>query len=209
MNKKGIAGILTALMLMLLSTTALAKEPLAVVKAPIDIVITILNDPQYQAPGAKLAQRDEIWKTLKPMFDFNEISKRAAARHWRDFSDGEKKAFADVFAEFLGNTYIDKIQGEYHNERIAYLGQDLYSDSYAEVKTHIIRETLETPVNYRLIKTAENQWKVYDILVEGVSLVKNYRSQFASILRKEKPAQLIKLLSNKLVEQENRMNNNG
>lgn len=209
MIHKAVAGILTVLMLTLFPAAAQAREPMDVIKAPIDAVITILNDPQYKAPGTKSAQRNVIWKSVEPMFDFEEISKRTVARHWRDFSEAEQTAFADVFAQFLGNTYIDKIQGEYHNEEIVYLGQDLYSDDYAEVRTQIVRETLEIPVNYRMFKNDENQWKVYDIIVEGVSLVKNYRTQFASILRKEKPAQLIERLNQKLTEQKNRLNGNG
>ena len=115
----------------------------------------------------------------------------------------------DVFAQFLGNTYIDKIQGEYHNEQIVYLGQDFYSDTYVEVKTQIVRETLTIPVNYRMLKDRDGQWKVYDIIVEGVSLVKNYRTQFASILSKDKPAQLIQQLNDKLAEQNKRLAENG
>lgn len=206
---KSIAGSLAVLMLMTFPAAAISMEPIEAIKAPIDIVIAILNHPQYKVAGAKSAQRDEIWKNVKPMFDFEEISKRTVARNWSDFSATERAAFTEVFAQFLGNTYIDKIQGEYHNERIVYLGQDFYSDVYAEVKTHIFRETVEIPVNYRMIKGGDGQWKIYDIIIEGVSLVKNYRTQFASILKKEKPAQLIQRLNEKLVEQNKRFAENG
>ena len=206
---KSIAGALAVLMLMGFPAAAESMEPLAAIKAPIDIVITILNDPQYQVAGAKSAQRDEIWKNVKPMFDFEEISRRAVARNWNDFTAAEKVAFTDVFAQFLGNTYIDKIQGEYHNEKIVYIGQDVRSEVYAEVKTHVVRETIEIPVNYRMRKNDDGQWHIYDIIVEGVSLVKNYRTQFASILRKKKPTQLIQQLNEKLTEQNNRLAENG
>jgi phospholipid transport system substrate-binding protein len=204
-----IAGVLAALMLVAAPVAAATMEPMAIVKEPIDAVIEILNDPQYKAEGTKSAQRDEIWKVVRPMFDFDEISRRAVARDWRRFSPEEKTTFADVFAQFLGNTYIDKIQGEYHNEQIVYLGQDLKTDRFAEVKTNLVREALVIPVNYRLIKGDDGQWKVYDIIVEGVSLVKNYRTQFASILRKKKPAQLIEQLNQKLAEQNQRLADNG
>ena len=105
-----------------------------------------------------------------------------------------------MFSTFLGNTYIDKIQGEYHNEKIVYQDQEIREEKYAEVKTQLIRETVETPVNYRMIKGKDGSWKVYDIIVEGVSLVKNYRTQFANILQKETPAQLIQRLKDKLIE---------
>ena len=206
---KTIACALAVLILTVCPSAAASMEPMATIKDPIDAVIAILNDPQYKVEGAKSAQRDTIWKTVKPMFDFNEISKRAVARHWKRFTAAEKATFADVFAQFLGNTYIDKIQGEYHNEQILYLGQDFYSDRYAEVKTQLVREALVIPVNYRLIKSSGGQWKVYDIIVEGVSLVKNYRTQFASILKKKKPAQLIQQLNDKLAEQNQRLADNG
>jgi phospholipid transport system substrate-binding protein len=196
-------------LLLVLPGTAVSMEPMVVIKAPIDTVIAILNDPQYEVAGTRSAQRDEIWKNVKSMFDFNEISRRAVARNWQDFTDAEKAAFTEVFSQFLGNTYIDKIQGEYHNEKIVYLGQDFYSDVYAEVKTNIVRESLEIPVNYRMMRDGDGNWKVYDVIVEGVSLVKNYRTQFASLLRKEKPAQLIERLDEKLAEQNRQLSENG
>ncbi len=206
---KSTAGVLAVYVLMIFPAVAVSLEPMATIKAPIDTVIAILNDPQYKVKGTKSAQRDEIWKNVKPMFNFDEIARRTVARNWSDFNDAEKAAFTDVFAQFLGNTYIDKVQGEYHNEQIAYLGQDFYSDIYAEVKTQIVRETLKIPVNYRMLKGGDGQWKVYDIIVERVSLVKNYRTQFASILRKDKPAQLIRQLNDKLAEQNKRLAENG
>ncbi|WP_319406787.1 ABC transporter substrate-binding protein [uncultured Desulfosarcina sp.] len=209
MIPKSIAAVMAVFLVMVFPAAAVSMEPLAVIQAPIDTVIAILNDPQYKVAGTKSAQRDEIWKIVKPMFDFDEIAKRAVARNWSDFNDAEKIAFTDVFAQFLGNTYIDKIQGEYHNEQIVYLGQDFYSDIYVEVKTQIVRETLTIPVNYRMLKGGDGQWKVYDIIVEGVSLVKNYRTQFASILSKDKPAQLIQQLNDKLAEQNKRLAENG
>lgn len=211
MIPKSIAGALAVFLLTAFPAAALSMEPMAVVKAPIDAVITILNDPRYKVKkaGTRSAQRDEIWKAVKPLFDFDEVSKRAVARNWRTFTDAEKEEFSDVFAHFIGNTYIDKIQGEYHNEQIVYIGQNFHSDRYAEVRTQIVRETVEIPVNYRMYKDRDGRWKVYDITVEGVSLVKNYRTQFASILRKETPAQLIRRLNKKLAEQNRRFAENG
>lgn len=205
-----IASMLALFLLTVASSAvAVSPDPMETIRTPIDAVIVILNDPKYKVPGSKAAQREEIWKTVKPMFDFVEISKRSVARNWNDFSDSDKASFTDVFSRFLGNTYIDKIQGEYHDEKIVYQGQDLFSDRYAEVKTQILRETVQIPVNYRLFKNNDGEWKVYDIIVEGVSLVKNYRTQFASILQKDKPVTLIEMLREKLTEQNNRLSANG
>ena len=145
MIPKSIAAAMAVFLMMGFPAVAISMEPMTVISAPIDTVIAILNDPQYTVAGTKSAQRDRIWKIVKPMFDFDEIAKRAVARNWNDFNDAEKASFTDVFAQFLGNTYIDKIQGEYHNEQIVYTGQDFYSDIYVEVKTQIVRETLTIP----------------------------------------------------------------
>ena len=208
MTRRILAGMLLMSIVAFGPMAFASMEPMAVIQEPIDAVIVILNDPQYKNPETKAVQRSEIWKIVQPMFDFNEVSIRALARNWSQFSEAEKEAFVDVFAQFLGNTYIDKIQGEYHNEQIVYLGQTLYKDEYAEVKTKIVREAVEIPVNYRLRKKGDGQWKVYDIIVEGVSLVKNYRTQFASILKKKKPAQLIEQLNDKLEDQNRRLAGN-
>lgn len=181
---------------------AAADDPLETLKKPIDKVIQILNEPQYKDPAKKEEQRDRLWETTRGLFDFTEISRRAVARHWKKFSPDQKKRFSEVFAEFLGNTYIDKIQSEYNNERIVYVGQ-VAKGKKALVKTKILRgESLEIPIAYRM-KKINGQWKVYDILVEnGVSLIKNYRIQFSEILKKNTPEYLIKRLEKKLAEQE-------
>ncbi len=197
--KTGInISIFLMICMLLISSDAVAStSPLETIKGPIDELIVILNDPVYKDDLSKVRQRDKIWETVKVIFDFNEISRRALARNIKIFSKEEIKAFIDVFSEFLGSTYIDKIQGEYSNEKIVYLSEEILKKGRALARTKILRETLEIPVDYRL-KFVNGGWKVYDIVVEGVSLVKNYRIQFNRILKKESPAQLIERLDKKL-----------
>jgi phospholipid transport system substrate-binding protein len=174
--------------------------PLNTIKERIDQIITVLNDPQYQTPGQRGPQREKIWEISHPMFDFEEISRRTVGPKWKTFSEEEKVKFTDVFSAFLSNTYIDKMQGEYHNEHIVYL-KELVKEPLALVRTKLVRETVEIPIDYRL-RLDGSQWKIYDILVEnGVSLVQNYRVQFRSILEKETPAELIQRLEVKLKTQ--------
>lgn len=182
---------------------AAQPNPLEVLKPPVDDVITILNDPKYKAEddALKAEQRDKIWLSINKIFDFEEVSKRALARNWKKFSTTEKKEFIDVFGGFLGNTYVDKIQGEYHNEKIVYGEQKIIDEKWALVRTTIKRETLEIPVDYKM-KLIDGQWRIYDVVVEGISLIKNYRVQFNSILRKEKPAELIERLKKKKIATE-------
>lgn len=174
--------------------------PLETIQGPINEIITVLNDPVYAETDKKSLQREKIWQAAKPLFDFEEISQRTIGKEWTRFSDSERERFTAVFSEFLANTYIDKIQGEYHNEKIAFLNE-LVRNDIALARTKLIRDSLEIPIDYRMRRIGKD-WKVYDILVEnGVSLVKNYRVQFLSILQNETPAQLISRLEKKLKEQ--------
>ena len=176
-----------------------ALSPLESLKGPIDRIIDVLNDPAYKESGRKEAQREKIWEIARPIFDFLEISKRAIGKPWTGFTAAEKDRFTDVFSEFLGNTYIDKLQGEYNNEKIDFQ-KELVKGSKALVRTTLRRESVQIPIDYRM-KQIEGAWKVYDIIIEnGVSLVKNYRVQFSSILQNETPNALIQRLEKKLAE---------
>lgn len=174
--------------------------PMDALKGPVDEGIRLLSDPKYKNPSLKRVQREKIWEIVRKAFDFTELSGRALATNWKIFSSLQRREFSEVFSEVLGNTYLDKIQGGYMDEKVVYLGQEMISDTKAVVKTKIIREKGEIPVDYSM-RFKNDNWKVYDIYVEGVSLVQNYRSQFNDILSKETPDELIKRLEKKLAEQ--------
>ena len=188
------------LLLTVIAPSAFGTQPLDTLKEPVDQIIQILNDPQYKDPSKRDVQHDNIWKIVRTIFDFKAISRLTVGRYWKKFVPSEKEAFTDVFSQFLGNTYISKIQGEYQNEEIVFLGQKMISESKALVKTKIIRAGVETPINYRMYRRKDN-WKIYDVKIEGVSLVKNYRNQFRKILLKELPTQLIERVQEKLENQ--------
>lgn len=174
-----------------------ATGPMETLKGPFDHIISILNDPALAAPDKKSTQRDLIWETARPVFNFDAISRLAVGQPWKSFTPDERTRFIKVFSEFLGSTYIDKLQSEYHNEQI-FFDKELVKGSKALVRTHLLRNNAQIPIDYRMHQTG-GEWKIYDILVEnGVSLVKNYRVQFTSILQDQTPAQLIERLENKL-----------
>jgi phospholipid transport system substrate-binding protein len=203
MCKKYWTGFFLACFLLAHQAVAIAESPspLETLKGPFDQIVSILNDPAYKTEKQKISQRDKIWLVARPLFDFAEISRRTVGKDWDRFSEEEQTRFTDIFAEFLGNTYIDKMQGEYHNEKIVFF-KELVKGPIALARTKLVRESLEIPIDYRM-KQVDGHWKIYDVLVEnGVSLVKNYRVQFKSILQKESPAQLIERLKIKLAEQQ-------
>lgn len=196
--------ILTTIVLLLSGQGTAGTQkvrPMETLQGPINEIIRILNDPSYNTSGKKAAQKVEIWKVASPIFNFNEISRRAVGKkRWARFSKDEKSRFSAVFSEFLGATYIDKLQGEFSNERIDF-EKELVKGSKALVRTRLRRQSLEIPIDYRMHQV-DGTWKVYDIVLEeGVSLVKNYRVQFTSKLNKITPAQLIEQLEAKLATQ--------
>ncbi len=198
---KGIVLTIAATLLLGhgIPAAAVAVSPTEAIKNSIDRIVSILNDPAFAAPDRKATQRQKIWEVARPMFDFDEISRRTIGTDWQRFKPEEKKKFADVFARFLGNTYIDKLQSEYQNEQVSF-DSELVRDTQALVRTQLLRQGTQIPIDYRM-KFEQGEWKIYDILVEnGISLVKNYRVQFQSALQKETPAQLIERLQKRLDE---------
>ena len=202
MKRYGLIILMTLLFLPL-TRVAIAGEPSDVIKAPMDEALALLRDPQYQTddPQKKAEQRDRFWALIEPAFDFNELSKRTLARNWKKFDETQQAAFATLFAQLLGSIYVDRIQGGYNDETIEFGDQILHeSRPLAVVKTFIISSRNRIPVDYSMIQK-EGVWRIYDVKVEGVSLVKNYRSQFKEILSKETPDQLIERLKQKVAEQ--------
>ena len=174
-----------------------ATSPMESLKIPIETVLSLLKDPKYKDPDQRQQQRDKIFAITRKLFDYTEMSKRTLARNWKSFSPQEQLKFADVFADHLSNSYMDKIQGEYKGETIIFLGQEMVADGKAMVTTKVQRQPSDISVDYSML-LVDNQWRVYDVNIEGVSLIKNYRTQFDQILVKESPAQLIERLKKKV-----------
>lgn len=203
MMKRYFLILLVAMLLLPFGQTASAADPTEVLKAPMDEALALLRDSQYKSddPAKKAEQREKFWALIEPVFDFNELSKRTLARNWSKFDDAQQKEFAQVFSELMGNIYVDRIQGGYSDETIEFGDQIMHeSRPLAVVKTFIVSSRNRIPVDYSLIQQGET-WRVYDVKVEGVSLVKNYRSQFKEILSKDSPDQLIEQLKQKVAEQ--------
>ena len=177
---------------------AAAAGPLETLKVPVEQIMNLLDDPQYQKADPENRQKKEIGRITRSIFDYTEMSKRALARHWQRFKPAERKEFRDVFADLLENTYYDKIHTAYNKERVEFLKQEMLSETKARVETRIFRDDLDIPVNYSM-KLDEGVWQVYDVSIEGVSLIKNYRSQFSKILADKSPVYLIQQLKEKVI----------
>jgi len=177
------------------------NQPIDVIRNAIDGAAAIMKDPQYKDGTQTENLRQAVWNAIKDVFDYYEISRRSLARNWKKFSPDQKKEFTRVFTEFLKSNYLNRLKGEYDDATITYGGQELVSETKATVKTTFKRQTVEVAVDYRM-RLRNNHWRIYDVYIEGVSMIKNYRSQFNEILAKESPDQLIDRLNKKIQQQE-------
>ncbi len=135
---------------------------------------------------------DQIEAAADKLFDYVELSKRTLGLSWNKFSMDQRKEFVGLFKTLLRNTYIDKITG-YTNQKVNFTKEVQLSETTTEVQSIVVSPNAQTPVNYRVIKK-DNDWKVYDVVIEGVSLVSNYRTQFREILGNNPPQTLIDTL---------------
>lgn len=172
-------------------------SPTELVKATIDEVLRLLTDEQLKQPGRQSERRKLIEEVVGKRFDYEELSKRALAAQWRKLNDVERTEFVQLFRELLTDAYADRIEG-YSGEQVHYL-QERIEGSYAEVKTKIVSSKFELPADYRLYNKG-GAWRVYDVVIDGVSLVKNYRGQFERILETSSYADLVQKLKNKSEE---------
>jgi len=172
-----------------------AGEPTQQVKQTTDKILAILSNPSLKGPAHAEERRKVIGQTVDERFDWEEMSRRSLARHWAERTPEEKKEFMGLFRDLLERTYLDKVD-DYSGEAVTYEG-DTIDGNYASVKVKIVTSKgKEIPVEYRVMKK-QTHWLVYDITIEGVSLVNNYRSQFNSILSKSPYPELVKRLKDK------------
>jgi phospholipid transport system substrate-binding protein len=173
------------------------EQPVDVLRKNINKGIAILKDPRYLGATKKGAQQEELCEAAWQVFDFKEFSKRVLAYKWRSFSPSQKRQFIDLFAQFLCKYYLTKLQERYEDEKIIYLGQKFITDSKASVRVKVLWKGLEVPVEIRMLNR-KGAWKVYDIIVFGISGVQNYRAQFQALLLRESPRQVIALIKNRI-----------
>ncbi len=172
-----------------------AAEPMQRLHEAVDKVIQVLKDPSLKAPDKTEQRRQAIRKAVSEIFDFQEMAKRALARYWRKRTPEEKKEFVMLFRNLLERTYLKRIEA-YRDEKILYTDERI-DPPYALVKTVVVTSKgVEIPINYRLMKK-NDKWMVYDVIIEGVSLVNNYRKQFSQIIRTSSYEELVKRLKQK------------
>jgi phospholipid transport system substrate-binding protein len=188
--------LLAACLLLGFATPSFAGPALDTVKSNADDVLKVLNNPSYKGDAGKKAKQEQIRKISLKMFDFAELSKRTLGLNWNKFSVAQRQEFVDLYKGILEDAYVDKITS-YTDERINYTKELRLSENAAEVQSIIVTKSAEIPVNYRM-HYKDGQWKVYDVVIEGVSLVNNYRTQFREILASNPPEHLLDTMRKKV-----------
>ncbi len=181
-------------LIFLLSTPpSYADTPLATVQANVNKVLDVLRQKNLKEE----VKKEKLRAIYEQMFDEVELSRRTLGVNWGKLNPAQQQEFVQLYRQVLEKAYIDKILA-YTNEKIVFPKETMLSQNQAEVQTKVITtSSKEVPIFYRVI-LKDGTWKVYDVVVENVSLVQNYRSQFSSILAKNTPEQMIEILRKKV-----------
>jgi phospholipid transport system substrate-binding protein len=172
---------------------ATARE---MVETQVNKVLKALADPSFkgQTKDAKIVK---IRSIVNEIFDYTELSKRTLGREWTKFNAPQQTEFIKLFSDLLEKTYADRLLS-YSDEKVVFEKESLLREGQAEVTSNVLTaDGKKIPLDYRLIQK-DGKWRVYDVIIEGISLVKNYRDQFRDILAKDSPEEVLKLLRDKL-----------
>ena len=174
------------------ASPSFAGEPSDQLKAQLERVIKATQDPEAKK-GGRAAERRAVRKIAEETFDFGDTAKRALARHWAQRSAAEREEFVQLFTDVFEHAYLSKVD-VLQGDRVAYLGDSVDGD-LATVKTRLTtKQGSQLDVEYRMHRGASGRWLVYDVLIENVSLVDNYRTQFNSVIQRSSYQELVRKL---------------
>lgn len=192
MLKRLILFSLTALMLAAPAQASVTDD----IRKTVNEVIRIVSDKEMKKPSQEQKRRVAIKKAIGSIFDHQEMARRSLGKHWNQRTPEERRQFVDLFAGLLENSYADKIES-YNNERIVYI-KEVVDGDYAEVKSKVLTaKNEEYTLDYKALKQGAGRWVVYDVVIEGVSLVSNYRTQFNKIITANGYPELVRKLQSK------------
>lgn len=209
-NKKiqGLQLLLLALLLLWQGTAAWATDPQAAMQETVENVLEILTDPALAGDAHWQERRERVSQEVAKRFNFTKMAQSALARAWHDRSAAEKEEFVTLFKELLKDAYVDRLKTYSDGNYKVIFDKVLVRGTRAVVSSLVIQQEQEISAAYKMYQEGDD-WFVYDVVVEGVSLVSNYRSQFGSIIQKDGYEELVRRLEKKLAEPRNSENPNG
>ncbi|MCD4715417.1 MAG: ABC transporter substrate-binding protein [Desulfobacterales bacterium] len=181
---------------LVMALPSFAGQPMEQIRETTDRIIAIVSDPVLKPPEKAEERKRLIRQVVDERFDWEEMSRRSLARHWKQRTDDEKKEFINLFGKLLERTYLEQV-GNYSGEKVLYLNETIDESGFGDVRIKIItKQETEIPVRYKVKKNGDG-WYVYDISVEGRSLINNYRKQFQRMPYKK----LLKQLKAKVTQE--------
>jgi len=196
MNKKITGLILTLAILLVIPLQGLAATPKETVETGVNKVLKTLGDPAFKAKP-KDQQIATIGAEIDNIFDFKELSRRTLGKQWKKMNAGQRTEFVELFKELLQGVYADRLLA-YSDQKVIFDKEIMLKKGRAEVQSYLqTSDGKKIPMFYRLTDKS-GSWKVYDVVIEGVSMVKNYRTQFRQILAKDSPDKLLEILRDKV-----------
>ncbi len=199
-TKKGIyktaAAVILWLWVFVPAMSSYAGTAIEQVKSNVDQIIAVLDDKSYRKSHTRKELKEKIKGIAYDEFDWDKMARRSLGLYWKERSEDEKKEFSSLLVNILENVYVNKLIDSYSGERVFY-DKEIVDGDRALVETRIINKAeREVSVRYRLAKKG-NRWFAYDVIIEGVSMVKNYRVQFYDIIRRSSYGELVKKLKEK------------
>jgi len=193
--RHSLALVLTASCIFASAHNAGAATTTDQLKSAIDRVLATVDDPALKGDGKVIERRAAVRKIANEIFDFTELARRSLGQHWQPLSEPQRTEFVGLFADLLERSYASKIE-LYGGETIIYSGERVYGE-LATVDTRIItKHGTEVHVDYRLLRRRDG-WRIYDVNIDGISLVSNYRTQFNKIIRSEGYDRLVERMRSK------------
>jgi len=199
MSNVNLRALMAALLATALTAPLMAGEATEGIKQTTEEMLAVLKDSASWGPGKTPERRKKIREAADERFDWHEISRRCLARHWIELNEQQQKEFVDLFVRFIESSYMGNIETHYTDlKEIEYLDEKIRG-KYAAVVTKVkTTKDTEHPVEFRM--KAKDGWKIFDMLIEGVSMVKNYRTQFDELIRKSGHDGLVKKIEEKIKE---------
>ena len=189
-------SLMSLLLVLGITAPGLAGEPTEKIRQTTDKILSIVSNSALKDPSKAKERRKLIRSAVDERFDWDEMARRSLATHWAKRTAEERKEFVRLFADLLERTYMKKVE-DYSGEKVLY-GEETKDGDHARVKIRIVtKKNKDIPVEYRLKKEG-NDWLIYDVSIEGVSLVNNYRTQFNSIILQSSYENLVKRLKDKV-----------
>jgi len=196
MLKRLFLTLAAGIALTVANIAAADASPTDAVRGSVDSILTLLQNKELD----QATRRKEMRKVINGRFDFRAMSQRTLATNWKKASKEQQQEFVQLFAQLIENTYIGRVEA-YTDEKVDYPGEKVKGKK-AVVETLILTASADIPINYKVYQKKNGEWWVYDVIIEGISLISNYRSSYQEIVKKEGFDGLIAKMKNKIKELE-------